>query len=145
VAADGYELPFRRRSFDLVVCIGVLQAVSCPERLLDEIARVLGPQGVLLMEVLNGFEIPALARGLLERVGVWRPRVRCDSPFQVRRWLERRRIRVLRRVGVYLPPRRLPWLGRILDPPAVTQALEGIPGGPLLGAHAFWMVGQRSP
>ena len=145
VAADGYELPFRRRSFDLVVCIGVLQAVSCPERVLDEIARVLRPEAVLLVEALNRLEIPALARGLLERVGIFRPRVRFDSPFQVRRWLERRRIRCLRRVGVYLPPRRLPWLGRIFDPPVVTRLLEGIPGGSLLGAHAFWMVGQRSP
>jgi hypothetical protein len=97
------------------------------------------------VEALNRLEIPALARGFLERVGISRPRVRFDSPFQVRRWLERRRIRCLRRVGVYLPPRRLPWLGRIFDPPVVTRLLEGIPGGSLLGAHAFWMVGQRWP
>ena len=144
VGADGYALPFVCGSFDLVVCIGVLQAVSRPDRLLDEIARILRPGGIIVVEALNALEPPAMARRLLEIIGGRPARVRAYTPFQVREWFERREIRLLRRVGVYLPPRQFPGLGRILDRSAVTRLLERIPGGSLLGAHAFWLVGQKS-
>ncbi len=144
VAADGYDLPFRPASFDLVVCIGVLQALSRPERIFDEITRLLRPRGILVVEALNPLELPAMARRLREMMGGRPPRVRAYRSSRVRHWLEQRNTRLLRRVGVYLPPRRFPGLGRLLDRPAVIRLLEGIPGGPLLGAHAFWLVGRKS-
>ncbi|MGH7398752.1 MAG: class I SAM-dependent methyltransferase, partial [Candidatus Rokuibacteriota bacterium] len=48
VAGDTYGLPFREATFDMVMSIGVLQALSDPERALDEMARLLSPGGVLL-------------------------------------------------------------------------------------------------
>ncbi|MDQ3365453.1 MAG: class I SAM-dependent methyltransferase [Myxococcota bacterium] len=45
--ADAFALPFEARSFDLVVCRHVLQAVPTPERLLSELVRVTRPGGVL--------------------------------------------------------------------------------------------------
>ncbi len=144
VAADGYDLPFGPATFDLVVCIGVLQVLSQPERIFDEITRILRPRGMVLVEALNPLNLPAMARRLLEMIGGRPPRVRAYPPFQVRHWLEQRKTRLSRRVGVYLPPRRFPGLGRLLDRPAVFRLLEGIPGGPFFGAHAFWLVGQKS-
>ncbi len=44
---NGAELPFESASFDAVFCRHVLQAVSRPERILDEMLRVLRPGGVL--------------------------------------------------------------------------------------------------
>lgn len=145
VAADGYALPFSRESFDLVVCIGVLQALSRPERLLDEIARVLRPRGITVIETLNALGSGAMLRRLREILGNRPPRVRFYSPSPVHRWLAQRELLVLERVGVYLPPRRLPGLGRFLDRPATTHLLEGVPGAALLGAHAFWWVGRKAP
>jgi len=142
-AADAYALPFAAKCFDLVVCIGVLQALTRPDHLLDEIARVLGPQGVLVVEALNSLEVPALILRLLEVLRLRRSRVRFYSSFQVRRWLGERNMRPLRQVNVYLPPRSLPALGWLLDRPAVVRALESVPGGSLLGAHAIWLVSQR--
>jgi SAM-dependent methyltransferase len=144
VAANGYALPFGPGSFDMVVCIGVLQAVSRPGCLLDEVGRILRPQGIILVEALNALELQAMARRLLEVIKGRPPRLHCYSPSQVRRWLKRREIKPLRRVGVYLPPRQFPGLGRILDWPGVIWLLEGIPGCSLMGAHAFWLVGQKS-
>ena len=143
VAADGYALPFGAKAFDLVVCIGVLQASSRPEQILDEMARVLSPQGIIVVEALNALGLLALIRRLLETVGACRPQVRFHSPLQLRRWFEQREIRLLRRVAVYLPPRSLPGLGRILDHLGAIRLLEGVPGGALVGAHSFWLVGQR--
>ncbi|HXG05453.1 MAG TPA: class I SAM-dependent methyltransferase, partial [Candidatus Binatia bacterium] len=68
VAADGYRLPFRAASFDLVVTIGVLQAVSRPEAILLEIARVLRPGRLAVIETLNALAAPALAGAARDRV-----------------------------------------------------------------------------
>lgn len=144
VAANGYALPFASMSFDLVICIGVLQAVSCPGRLLEEITRVLRPQGFVVLEALNALELPAMVHHFMEALVGRVPRVRCYVPFQVREWLQQRSIRPVQRVGVYLPPRRFPWLGRVFDRWRVVRLLEAIPGGALLGAHAFWLIGQKS-
>jgi SAM-dependent methyltransferase len=45
--ADAFELPFAARSFDLVVCRHLLQAVPTPEKILTEMVRVAKPGAVL--------------------------------------------------------------------------------------------------
>lgn len=45
--ADAFELPFADRSFDLVVCRHLLQAVPHPERILAEMVRVARPGATL--------------------------------------------------------------------------------------------------
>ncbi len=47
VQADAYELPFRSRSYDLVLCLEVLEHLADPARALREIRRVSG-RGCLL-------------------------------------------------------------------------------------------------
>jgi SAM-dependent methyltransferase len=51
--ADGQSVPFRPASFDLVLCIGVLQCCEGPRALLAEAAGLLRPGGALLVESLN--------------------------------------------------------------------------------------------
>jgi SAM-dependent methyltransferase len=46
---DGTRLPFEDRSFDTVVSIQVLEHTPRPQPLLDEIARVLRPDGLLIL------------------------------------------------------------------------------------------------
>jgi SAM-dependent methyltransferase len=143
VCADGYALPFRSGSFDLVVCIGVLQALSAPDRLLDEIVRVLRPAGVIVIEALNASAVAAVIRRVREMVAGRPPRLCFYSVFRVRRWLRQRGVVVLRRVGVYLPPRRFSAVGGLLDRSPLIPLLEAVPGAALLGAHAFWLVGRN--
>lgn len=143
LAADGYALPFAPDVFDLVTCIGVVQASGRPDALIGEIARVLRPGGLVIVEALNALEAPALARRLAEIVGGCPPRVRAYSPARARRWLEAHAIRVLEQVPLYLPPRRWPALGRFLDRPGLLRLVERTPGAPLLAAHAFWLVGRK--
>ena len=45
--ADAFELPFEPRSFDLVVCRHVLQAIPKPERVMAELVRVARGGGVV--------------------------------------------------------------------------------------------------
>jgi SAM-dependent methyltransferase len=50
-AADGLRLPFADACFDLVVCAEVLEHVRSDGRALSEIARVLRPEGYLVVSV----------------------------------------------------------------------------------------------
>ncbi|GHU00580.1 hypothetical protein FACS1894154_09840 [Betaproteobacteria bacterium] len=48
---DGKEMPLSEASFDCVLCIEVLEHAEDPQLLVSEIARVIKPQGVLLLSV----------------------------------------------------------------------------------------------
>lgn len=144
LAADGAALPFRAESFDLVTCIGVLQAVSRPEELVAQISRVLRPGGTVIVEALNPMELPALGRRVLDAVAARPPRLQRHRPSQLRGWLAGWGIRVVRQVGVYLPPRGYPGLGRVFDCSSLMRLLELVPGGSRGVAHAFWLLGQKA-
>ncbi|HET9314511.1 MAG TPA: class I SAM-dependent methyltransferase [Vicinamibacteria bacterium] len=143
LAADGYELPFRHGTFDLVVCIGVLQALGEPERLLREVARALKPGGILVVEALNAVALPAGVRRLRE-IAARRPaRLRFYRVGVVEGWLRRSGLAPRQRAGVYLAPRRYPRIGRAMGAPVVARLLESVPGASRLSAHAFWVVAER--
>lgn len=49
VIADANQIPFHTSSFDLVLCSSLIEHVPNPKHLLNEIIRVLNPQGVLYL------------------------------------------------------------------------------------------------
>ena len=49
VHADVHDLPFANNSFDTVTAIETLEHLTIPERVLDEIRRVLKPRGYLII------------------------------------------------------------------------------------------------
>ena len=51
IAAPGEKLPFDNSSFDVVLCDNVVDHAENPRRILEEIARVLAPGGMLYFEV----------------------------------------------------------------------------------------------
>lgn len=50
---DVAEIPFEDSSFDVVTCMEVIEHVENPERVLDELRRVLKPDGLLLLSTPN--------------------------------------------------------------------------------------------
>jgi len=50
---DLRSLPYAEGSFDLIVCFEVIEHVEEPERVLDQLARVLHPKGLLLISSPN--------------------------------------------------------------------------------------------
>jgi ubiquinone/menaquinone biosynthesis C-methylase UbiE len=143
VGGEAYDLPFLDKSFDLVVSIGVLQALGDPERALDEMARVLRPRGVIVVEFLNAFELVAMIKSASEKLRGWLPRVRTYSPFRVDSWLAQRGLRSVQRAGVFLPPRRFSLLGWVFNRKEVVRMMDEIPGLSMAVAHAFLLVGVR--
>jgi 2-polyprenyl-3-methyl-5-hydroxy-6-metoxy-1,4-benzoquinol methylase len=65
--ADLRELPFNDDSFDLVVCFEVIEHIAEPGAVLDELTRVLEPNGILLVSSPNrGIYPPGNAHHLHE-------------------------------------------------------------------------------
>ena len=53
VNSSGYALPFQDQTFDLVICIDVIEHVASPDELLKEIYRVLRTRGTLFLQTPN--------------------------------------------------------------------------------------------
>ena len=69
---DAHDLPFRRATFDAVVALGLLQWSHSPERVMEEMARVVKPGGYVVANVTNRRQLAALidpARAALRALG----------------------------------------------------------------------------
>jgi SAM-dependent methyltransferase len=143
LAGEAYTLPFRTAAFDLVVSIGVLQTLDEPERALAEMTRVLRPGGALVVEALNRRALVSRVRNLVARARGKSERVRHLDPVDVLDWLQVHGLDPLRRTGIYLPPRRLVALDRLLGAGPAAQALDRSRRLSDLTAHAFLFTARR--
>lgn len=64
---DLRALPFASGTFDVVVCIGVIQLIEDYEPIIAELARVTKPGGVLLVQTLHKDSLQRKLLGLFER------------------------------------------------------------------------------
>lgn len=143
LAGEAYGLPFATGAFDLVVTIGVMQALSEPARALAEMRRVLRPGGALVMEALNGQAAVALARRTIQRLRGWPSRVRAYRPSEVRGWLAAEGLHLERAAALRLPPRQAPWLERVLEARPIRATLEAVPPLGEAVTHSFLFVARR--
>ena len=143
LAGEAYGLPFAAGAFDLVVTIGVMQALSEPARALAEMRRVLRPGGALVMEALNGQAAVALARRTIQRLRRWPSRVRAYRPSEVRGWLAAEGLVLERAAALRLPPRQAPWLERVLEARPIRATLEAVPPLGEAVTHSFLVVARR--
>jgi ubiquinone/menaquinone biosynthesis C-methylase UbiE len=144
VSGDASRLPFQDRSFQAVACIGVLQALEKPEPALAEIARILGPSGMAVVETLNPWSLLAALHRLSAFIRRQPTRLRYGSPGAVERTMVSLGLRPVRRLSILLPPRSLPGLERTLGQPWVVRTLETVPGVRALAPQAYWIVGVKA-
>ena len=143
-AGGAYALPFGDGSFDGVVCIGVFQALERVGAAVGELARVLRPAGIVVVETLNPLSPVAAARRVGSRLKRQPSRLRYSAPSLVEAEMVARGIQPTRRIGILLPPRSLPWLENTLMRPGVARLLTGLPGVRSVAPHAFWIVGVKT-
>jgi SAM-dependent methyltransferase len=144
VAGNAARLPFQDRSFRVVTCIGVLQALEGPETALGEIARILEPGGVAIVETLNPWGVLATLRRVSAFVRRRPTHLRYGSPGAVERSMASLGLRPVRRLRILLPPRSLPGLEGVLGRPWLMGALHAIPGVRALTSQAYWIVGMKA-
>src|SRR3989344_808396 len=63
---NAYNLPYQKKKFDVVLCFGILQTLSRPDKAIAEIARVIKPGGILFISTLNTFSIYSLLQNMLD-------------------------------------------------------------------------------
>lgn len=144
VAGDASRLPFRAGSFKAVTCIGVLQTLEQHDTTLAEIARVLEPGGVAVVETLNPWNLLAATRRFSGFIKRQPTRLHYGSPRVLERTLGSRGMKVMPRLSVLLPPRSLPGLERALTRPWVVRAMRWLPGIHALAPQAYWIVGVKA-
>jgi len=70
---DIQSLPFGDSSFDAVICLGVITYVKSEEKALRELARILKPDGMLILSFVNkarlvrALDLPLLSKRILQK------------------------------------------------------------------------------
>jgi ubiquinone/menaquinone biosynthesis C-methylase UbiE len=85
---EAYHLPFLDRSFDAVLCVGVLQSLQSIDEAIFEMQRVLKPRGYLLLDGLNSLFWLHGARSLKETLQGLEKRMSYYQPFELAREME---------------------------------------------------------
>ncbi|MCI4319335.1 MAG: class I SAM-dependent methyltransferase [Thermoplasmata archaeon] len=88
-AADGYRLPFREAAFDAVVMVRVYNFLERPTALLQEIRRVLGPDGLLVFSCDPRPSIATLVADVK-----WALADRRGEPFRFATFARQRSVRI---------------------------------------------------
>jgi len=141
---DAYCLPFPDEIFDLVISIGTFQAMGDPQRAVKEMVRVLRPNGLVVVECLNGRGITSLVTTMMQKVRGTAPGVRTYTPKHLEGWLSIFGVTLVKQEGVYLPPRGLTLFRRLFDLRVTNFILTGSGWLSLLLAHAFLLVGKKT-
>lgn len=132
----GEDLPYPADSFDIVVCVDVLEHVADLDRVLAEIARVLTPGGVFLYDTINRTAVARLAVvTVAEDILRILPRGTHDPALFI---TPRRLERGLRDVGLE------PGDSRGLGPRGLDRRLD-LTFGPLPGRFVLYMGVARKP
>jgi len=144
IAGKAYALPFAEGVFQALLCVGVFQTLAEPERALGEIARILKPAGVAVVETLNPWNPLAAFRRLFAFIRRQPTRLHYCSPKTVEQTMVSRGLRPVRRLSILLPPRSLPGLERKLGHSRFMRMLEVAPGIRVLAPQAYWIVGVKA-
>ncbi|RMH37802.1 MAG: class I SAM-dependent methyltransferase [Nitrospirae bacterium] len=140
-----YHLPFGSEQFDIVLSIGVMQAITQPWLALGELGRVLRKGGIVIVEALNAWECFAIGKRLIEKVRRQPPRLHTYSPLQMQRWLQENGLDLIKKVPVMLLPRQWNDFKSADTLEHGLQLLGNVPFAPLGLAHSFLYVAAKAP
>ncbi|MCL4797991.1 MAG: methyltransferase domain-containing protein [Burkholderiales bacterium] len=143
VAGDVTALPLRSDSFDGVVCFGVLQSLSGPERAISELARVLRPDGELWVDALNARCLPNLFGRWRAKARGQETRLRYDTVGILKRALREGGFRSVRISWVPILPERLRFAQALLESRVVRWLLGALPWLGSAVSHAYVLTARR--
>lgn len=139
------NLPFLPRSFDGVLCFGVLQALAENKEALRELVALVRPGGELWVDSLNSGCVVNVARVLWRAVRGRRAHLRYDRPQAVRKTLIEHGCHDAVIFWMPIVPSRWPRIQRFLERPLMRRLLQAAPVAGLLVSHSFIVRGRVAP
>ncbi len=136
VVGDLMKMPFKAKSFDVVVSSEVIEHVTDPEKAISEMYRVLKPGGILILTTPNRFWYFSLMIANLLKVRPYQGLENWQSWGELKKILQRKKFQIVTMRGVHLFPFVLPftyplldffhWFGYSLGPVMVNTAVKAV-------------------
>lgn len=145
VVSDVRNLPFSPRSFDGVLCFGVLQALADNQEALRELVALVRPGRELWVDSLNSGCVVNVARMLWRALRGRRVHLRYDWPHAIRRTLIAYGCDDAVIFWMPIVPSRWPRIQRLLERPLMRRLLQAAPVAGLLVSHSFIVRGRVAP
>lgn len=153
--AEIYHLPFKDKTFDEVVCIGVFQYVAREKDAILEIARVLKNGGIFFLGTLNSLGLnELLTRIWNESLSILGLRnttkescwtyYRCYNPFKIAKTFRTLGFDKTRMGGIYILPQYLEFLETFFENFSFFQFMDSIPFLSFHFARAFLLMGTKN-
>lgn len=142
VVADVRHLPFASKSMNGVMCFGVMQTLTHPDQVLDELIRVTVPDGQIWIDALNTDFLPTRLKRLKARFTFRELPLRYDRPAQLSSSLEQIGARNVRLYWVPILPARLQCFQSWIETPLARWAIALWPPLARLVCHAFVLSAQ---
>lgn len=99
-----YSMPFPDQTFDIVICLGVLQTVKDPDKALSEMKRLLKKNGLLIIRTLNSLSLSSI------KTKRDNPSFSFYNPFTFRKEIRKKGFKVFLPKGIYFFPAKLHFL-----------------------------------
>lgn len=145
VAGDIRNLPFKDGEFDGIICFGVIQTLSSSEKIIEELARNASSNGEVWIDILNVWYIPNLLTSILHTILPWRKlHVRYESPFRIKRLLQKNGFPRVQILWVLIPPARPLFLKEIMQSPRASWLIRTLPILAILFCHSTLFRASRS-
>jgi len=142
-AADVTRLPVRARSFDGVLCFGVMQALSAPDGAARELSAAVKPGGELWIDALNIWCVPNLLPTLWRKLRGKPMYLRYDSPWTLKRMLVAQGFKSVSLYWVLILPTRWQRFQHWAESPIMRALLHVVPPLGALLSHAVVVRGTR--
>jgi SAM-dependent methyltransferase len=143
LAADVTKLPLASASCDGAICFGVLQALSNPERAIRELARVVRPNGRVLVDALNANCLPDIMKRMFEESRGRALRVRFDSPKRLMQAFRQTGFRRVHLTWVPILPAGFGAIQDFLESGAIRGMLARLPWLGSAVSHAYVVTAEK--
>lgn len=130
-------MPFPNEKFDIVICLGVFQTVTAPDKALLETNRVLKRGGVLIIRTLNDLSLSSF----------WakknNPNFTFYNPFLFKKELNNKGFQSIRLKGTYFFPPSLSFFTELLFKIRLYKILNLFFPIFVLFSHSFYIDGIK--
>ncbi len=110
VFGDGHNIPFEDGKFDKVFCFRVLKYYKNPWQGINELIRILKPDGILVLEIISDQSWESLIRpfqksGRKQYISFWEEHMRPFNPKEVKKYLLNKNVAIIEEKSLHkIPP-----------------------------------------